>query len=63
MSETCKARVWDSGDKTDCGEEVYHDGLCRYHWTSRILSKLETIKKDINKLREYVLELETGIED
>ena len=48
----CSARVWDNGDTTDCGREVFRVGLCSRHLHEEADSLRESIRNHEAAIRE-----------
>ena len=61
----CQARVWDSGDMTDCGKLALRASLCPEHLQEEVVSLRAVIKRNeesirIARERLFLLQTETG---
>jgi hypothetical protein len=59
---SCRARVWDNGDMTDCGAEALRAERCAEHIASEVRNLHAEIKEheaEIRKCRKRIGELST----
>lgn len=59
IGETCKRRVWDNGDKTNCGKPVVVGKLC----DECRIDTLDALRKEVISLRAVLLTALANIEE